>query len=217
MFKRVAVTIALVVFGLSVALGSSVFAQSNRPATQPANAQINGNAQINEIDRQFMMTAGEAGLANIQMGQLALQRGTSQAVKQFAQAEIAEQTNVKNNLTQIAPRVGVALPTAPGPKYQASLRRLAQLSGQQFDQAYMNEGGVNAHLENAATFQREAAFGQYPDLIRLADSGLPIINQHFNTASAATNYRFAQVPTRFNGTASASQIQPSAPRTPAAQ
>lgn len=81
----------------------------------------------------------------------------------------------------------------------------------------MNEGGVNVHLENAANFQREAAFGQNPDLVRIATAGLPTINQHFNTASAATNYRFAQVSQRFNGTPSASQIRPTAPGTPAAQ
>lgn len=161
-----------------------------------------------------MTTAAEAGTANIQLGQLALQRATSPQVKQFAQAEINEQQNVSAELKRIAPPAGVTLPTTPGPKYQAALRQLSQLSGQQFDQAYMSEGGVNAHLENAATFQREAAFGQNPDLVRLANNGLPIINQHFSTASSLTNYRFAQVPQRFNGTGNpASQnSQPVAPR-----
>lgn len=212
MFRKAAVTLALVVFGLFIALGSGVVAQTNQPATtQPANST---SSQINEIDRAYMLTAAEAGVANIQMGQLALQRGTSQPVKQFAQAEINEQQAVATELQRIAPQVRVSLPTTPGPKYQAALRRLSQLSGQQFDQAYMSEGGVNAHLENAATFQREAAFGQNPDLVRLANSGLPIINQHFATASSLTNYRFAQVPQRFNGTGvpASQNPQPVAPR-----
>ncbi|MBF2027428.1 MAG: DUF4142 domain-containing protein [Oscillatoriales cyanobacterium C42_A2020_001] len=205
MFKRVAVAIACVFLGLFIALGSSVVtAQTNRPANSPAT-----NSQLSEIDRQYMLTAGEAGVANIQMGQLALQRATSPQVKQFAQAEIDEQRTVATELSRIAPRVGVSLPTTPGPKYQAALRRLAQLSGQQFDQAYLSEGGINAHLENAATFQREAAFGQNPDLVRLANTGLPIINQHFSTASSLTNYRFAQVPQRFNGTSAAPTGSPS--------
>mgnify|MGYP002777057087 CR=1 FL=1 len=209
MFKRVAVTLALVVFGLLIALGSGVVAQTNPPANQTVSNQVN------DIDRAYMMTAAEAGVANIQMGQLALQRGTSPQVKQFAQAEINEQQTVSNELKRIAPRVRVNLPTTPGMKYQAALRRLSQLSGQQFDQAYLSEGGINAHLENAATFQREAAFGQNPDLIRLANAGLPIINQHFTTASSLTNYRFAQVPQRFNGstgTPASQNPQPIAPR-----
>ncbi|MDX2229807.1 MAG: DUF4142 domain-containing protein [Leptolyngbyaceae cyanobacterium bins.349] len=238
MLKRVAVTLALAVFGLFIALGSSVVAQSN--VTQPNVAQTEmaqtemaqtemaqtntaqtniaqtnrpvvvspTNSQLNEIDRAYMMTAAEAGIANIQMGQLALQRATSSQVKQFAQAEINEQQAVSTELKRIAPQVQVSLPTAPSPKYQAALRQLSRLSGQQFDQAYLSEGGVNAHLENAATFQREAAFGQNPDLVRLANSGLPIINQHFAAASSLTNYRFAQVPQRFNGTGTPASQNP---------
>lgn len=210
MLKRAVVTIALVMLGIFVALGGSVVAQTNRPAptnSQPANSQPT-NSQLSEIDRQYMLTTAEAGVANIQMGQLALQRATNPQVKQFAQAEINEQQTIASQLKQIAPRVGVTLPTSPGPKYQAALRGLSQLSGQQFDQAYLSEGGVNAHLENAATFQREAAFGRNPDLVRLANSGLPTINQHFTTASSLTNYRFAQVPQRFNGTAATPASRP---------
>lgn len=211
MFKRAAVTLALVVFGLLIALGSGVVAQTNR--SQTSNPAPSASRQVNEIDRAFMATAAEAGIANIQMGQLALQRGSSQQVKQFAQAEITEQQNVASELKRIAPQAQVSLPTTPGLKYQAALRRLSQLSGQLFDQAYLAEGGVNAHLENAATFQREVAFGQNPDLVRLANSGLPIINQHFATASSLTNYRFAQVPQRFNNTGvPASQNPQVAPR-----
>jgi len=213
MFRRVAVTLALVFFGLFVALGSSVVAQTNPSVVVPTTtSQTSG--QINEIDRAFMTTAAEAGIANIQLGQLALQRATSPQVKQFAQAEINEQQGVAAQLGQIAPRAGVTLPTTPGSKYQAAYRNLSRLSGQQFDQAYMSEGGVNAHLENAATFQREAAFGQNPDLIRVANNGLPVINQHFTTASSLTNYRFAQVPQRFNGTGTPASQNPqmTAPR-----
>ncbi|WP_341529752.1 hypothetical protein WKK05_10770 [Nostoc sp. UHCC 0302] len=50
---------------------------------------------------------------------------------------------------------------------QAALVRLSQLQDNRFEQAYMDEGGVNAQLENAAIFQREAAFGQNPDLVVL--------------------------------------------------
>ena len=88
------------------------------------------------------------------------------------------------------------------------MAQLSQLSGDRFTQAYLDEGGVNAHLENAALFQREAAFGQNPDLIALANKGLPIIRQHFTTASNLTNYRFAQVTRRFNADRSTSGVVP---------
>lgn len=164
--------------------------------TSPARS----NAQVNAIDRAFVMDAAQAGVGNIQLGQLALQRASAPQVKQFAQAEIDEQTQAKNELARIGPRIGITPPTTPAPRHQAALARLSQLSGQEFDRAYLDEGGVNAHLENASVYQREAAFGQNPDLLALANKGLPTIRQHFETASTLTNYRFAQVPRKYNNT-----------------
>lgn len=202
MIKRVLVTIALIVVGLFISLGYSAIL----PANHSVNAQTTPKApasstQLNAIDRAFINDAAQAGIGNIQLGQLALQRATDSRVKQFAQAEIEEQTQVKNDLTRIAPPLGVTPPTTPAPRFQAALARLSQLSGEDFDQAYMDEGGINAHLENAATFQREAAFGENPALIALVNKGLPIIQRHFSTASTLTNYKFAQVTRRYNSIA----------------
>ncbi|PSF37261.1 DUF4142 domain-containing protein [Aphanothece hegewaldii CCALA 016] len=205
--KRLLTIITLFVLGLLFTWGFSIFqpndglviAQTNRSTPM----QSTPNTQMNEIDQMFMKEASQGGLGNIMLGELALKKSNNAQVKAFANAEIQEQKQVKSNLMQIAPKVGVTLPTTPAPKFQAAMTRLSQLEGEQFDQAYMAEGGVNAHLENAALFQREAAFGQYPDLISVANGGLPIIRQHFNTASAATNYQFAQVPQTFNNQANA--------------
>jgi putative membrane protein len=169
------------------------------------------------VDRQFVLTAAEAGLANIAMGELALQKSTSPQVKQFAQAEIAEQQQLKQALSQVAPRLGVSLPTAPGPRYQALAAKLAQLSGEQFNRAYLHEGGVNAHLENAATFQREAQFGQDAGVVAIANRSLPTIQNHFTTASQLTDYRFAQISQRFSTpTAPGTPQGNMSPRTPSA-
>ncbi|BDA75407.1 hypothetical protein CAL7716_095730 [Calothrix sp. PCC 7716] len=122
---------------------------------------------------------------------MALQRSTNAAVKQFAQAEINEQQDVRNNLSRIAPKLGVTVPTTPNARNQAISARMSQLRGENFDKAFLQEAGINAHLENASVYQREAAFGQNQDLIAVANKGLPIISNHFNTASSLTNYRVA--------------------------
>lgn len=212
---------ALILIGLFAAVGCSVAqtpsastapaapTQAAQPttATQPSSQSL--TSQLSAIDQQFMLEAAQAVLGNIAISELALQKGTSDAVKQFAQAEIDEQNFVSQELQRISANVGVTLPTQPAPKAQAALAQLSTLSGTQFDSAFLNEGGINAHLENAALFQREAAFGQNSDLVALADRGLPIITQHFTTASGLTNYRFAQVAQRFNGsTASADVLAP---------
>jgi putative membrane protein len=202
MMKRLLTIITLFIVGLLFTWGFSIFHPNNSfvvAQTKP----MNQTSQMNEIDQMFMKEASQGGLGNIMLGELALKKSNNSQVKAFANAEIQEQQQVKSNLMRIAPQAGMTLPTTPAPKFQAAMNRLSQLDGERFDQAYMAEGGVNAHLENAALFQREAAFGQNPDLVSLTNGGLPIIRQHFNTASAATNYQFAQVPQTFNNQANA--------------
>jgi putative membrane protein len=206
MNRKVLAAFAFIIVGFFISIGYSAVAQTPRITPAP-------NAQANAIDRQFVLDAGQAGLGNIMLGQLALQRSNNPNVRSFAQAEINEQTQVKTSLQQIVPRLGLSLPTAPGPRQQAIMARMRQLSGAQFDRAYLDEGGVNAHLENAAIFQREAAFGQSPDLTGVANKGLPTINQHFTTASSLTNYRFAQVPQRYNDASRPGAAVPQRPAT----
>ena len=216
--KKFFVAIVCAAIGLFLSMGYSVVAQTRpvapvAPSTPSMPMTSPMSSAMMSVDRQFVMTAGEAGLANIAMGQMALQKSNNADVRQFAQAEIAEQQQVKQQLSQVAPRLGVTLPTAPGANYQALMTKLSQLSGTQFDRAYLYEGGVNAHLENASVFQREAQFGQVPDVISIANSGLPIIQRHFNTATGLTDYRFAQVTQRFNTPATSSLPQNSTPST----
>lgn len=194
MFKKYFMVAIAAIAGLCFAIGGSFFSQVN---AQTPRVPAVPNAQANAVDLAFANEAAQFGLANIMLGQEALRKSQNQSVRQFAQAEVAEQQSNAQQLKRIAPQLRVTLPSTPGPKYQAIMQRFSQLSGTQFDNAYLDEG-VNAHLEAASLFQREAAFGRNPSLIALVNQGLPIINRHFTTASQLTNYRFAQVPRRYN-------------------
>ena len=210
MIKKI-ITLAIAIVGLFMAVSCATTSPGARTVTAPAPspaaspvAQTNPNATVGAIDQAFVQEASQAASANIRLGQLALNQSNNADVRRFAQAEIDEQTQNQNDLARLTPSLGITPPNTTLPKYQAAYDRLSQLTGRQFDSAYMSEGGINAHLENAALFQREAAFGQNPDLVAITDRGLPIINNHFTTASQLTNYRFAQVPQRFNNIPQAS-------------
>lgn len=206
-------TTALIATGVFTALGYSAVAQTNQPGSSPTQSTPAQNRptplpsqsaptpnqaapqqsrQVSALDRQFVIDAAQGGMAEVQLGQLALQRSTNPEVKQFAQQMIQEHTAANKQLMQIAAQKGITPPTTVGPKYEAAMMRLKQLSGEAFDQAYMNEAGVNGHLESAAVFQRQAALGQDPDLKAFAAKILPTVQGHLEMASEMTGYRFAQ-------------------------
>lgn len=168
------------------------------PRTSPGMNAPTSQAQLTEVDKQYMMDANRNAVAALALGQLALNKAENDQVKQFVQAEVDEQTQVRSQLSRLAPTIGVNLPSTPTPKDQEVQTRMARLSGSQFDRAIMDELGINAHLENAAIYQREAALGQNRDLVGIATRGLALITQHYNTASALTGYQVAQVPARID-------------------
>lgn len=73
-----------------------------------------------------------------------------------------------------------------GPKYKAAMARLSQLPKTSFDQAYMNEAGINGHLESQAVFQRQSQLGQDRDLKAFATKTLPIVVNHLQMARNMT-------------------------------
>lgn len=188
MFKKVTVTTALISAGLMGSLGFSAIAQT-RPMSP---ATVTQNQQISALDRQFVMDAAQGGMAEVRMAELALQRASSQEVKRFARDMIREHTRVNEQLMRLATRNGVTPPTTVGPKYEAAMNELMKLSGTSFDTAYMNEAGINGHLEATAVYQRQAAFGKDPELKAFATRILPSVQGHLEMAGQMTGYRFAQ-------------------------
>lgn len=190
---------ALVAVGLFASLEYKSVAQPTQPTvpspgtTQPvppATTPIPGTQQnqtgLSAADRKFINEAAEGGMAEVQLGQLALKRGSSDAVKQYAQQMIDEHTTVNNELMAIATQKGVTPPKAISGKHEKVRAKLSKLSGTSFDQAYMKEAGIKAHTQQAALFQRQAEQGQDPDLKAFAAKTLPAVQQHLQEAQAMT-------------------------------
>ena len=183
MLKRKMVTAALVVAGIFASLEYTSVAQPNQPATpqnQPATPR--SQSKLTPLDRQFVMDAAQGGMAEVSLGQMATQRATSNAVKQYGQRMVREHTQANKELMQLASQKGVTPPKDMGPKYKAAMDRLSQLPKASFDQAYMSEAGINGHLESQAVYQRQAQLGQDPDLKAFAAKILPTVVNHLQMA-----------------------------------
>src|SRR6476661_7137899 len=85
--------------------------------------------------QDFLVSAAEAALFEIEASRLAVVRGGSPAVKRFADATLRERVAVDTDLQQLAASVGVALPSQMGDALQTRLEVLQQLAGNQFDRA----------------------------------------------------------------------------------
>jgi len=141
----------------------------------------NANRMEQPTDRTFDAKAAQGGLAEVQLGNLAIERGMNQRVKDFGRRMVNDHTKINNELQSVATSQGVTLPTTVDAADQAEMTHLSSLSGAAFDRAYM-EYMVNVHKQDIAGFEHEANHGNDPQMRAFASKTLPILNEHLKLA-----------------------------------
>lgn len=132
-------------------------------------------------DKEFVSEAGMGGLAEVQMGTLALQKAQSADVKAFAQRMVTDHSAANEELQAIATAKGVALPTELAGPHKASFDHLNTLSGAEFDKAYMMHM-VPDHEKDVAEFDKASTSSTDPDVKAFAIKTLPTLQQHLQLA-----------------------------------
>ena len=132
-------------------------------------------------DKEFVSRAGMAGLAEVQMANLALQNAQSAEVKAFAQRMITDHSTSNAELAQLATVKGLALPTELGGEHKAGLEHLTTLTGGEFDRAYMQHM-VADHRATVAVFEKAATEVQDAGVKAFAEKTLPVLREHLSLA-----------------------------------
>lgn len=145
-------------------------------------------ADPNRSDMRFMREAARGGMAEVKLGQLALDRGASERVRHFGQRMIDDHSKANDRLKDIASRERVDLPTDIGAKNQALYDRLSSLHGAAFDAAYIRNMKMD-HAEDIAAFRSEKNGGHDRAVRRFASETLPIVQEHYNMISDMSRNR----------------------------
>lgn len=132
-------------------------------------------------DSHFIEKAAQGDHAEVQLGRLAVQNGSSQQVKQFGQLMINDHSKANDQLTGIASRQGVTLPDKLDRHDQKEYDHLASLNGHKFDREYMSYM-VKNHKKDASDFKHEAEHGRNKDVQGFASQTEPILQQHLQLA-----------------------------------
>lgn len=117
----------------------------------------------------------------MELGKLAQQKASSDAVKQFGERMVTDHTKANDQLKEVASKEGVAVPTTLDKKEQSHIDKLSKLQGPQFDKAYMKDQ-VKDHQKDVQEFQDEAQLGTNPDIKQFASQTLPVLQQHLDQA-----------------------------------
>jgi putative membrane protein len=186
---------AVAVAGAVLLCGSMGLAQVNRPSEGPAgqtpgqtdpnmNPQMNGMQQAGQpspMDKMFVTKAMQGSMAEVQLGQLTLQKSNNDQVKQFAQRMIDDHTKLNEQMKPVAQQLGVTVPEQVSKKDRSTMAKLQALSGPTYDQAYIKDM-VKDHKQDLSEFQAEASSGQDQTVKDAAAQGSKVIAQHLQMA-----------------------------------
>src|SRR5215212_8995854 len=132
--------------------------------------------------QKFITKAIEGNLAEIQLGQLAQQKGASDEVRNFGQQLVADHSAANKSATTVAGQMGVTPPSEPGKKHKALYERMSKLSGDAFDRQFVKHM-VDDHRTEIGEHQKEAKRPKSP-AAGYAKETLPTLQQHLQTAQS---------------------------------
>lgn len=171
---------ACAVLALVLTAGVSNAQGSNSGTTGNANAGGHGSGQTT-ADARFVMFAAMGGMAEVEMGRLAVQKGASEDVRQFGRRMIDDHTRANEELMRIASTKGMQPPAALDAKHQAAMRKMSALSGERFDREYAKMM-VGDHRKAVGEFQKEADRGADAEIKAFAAAQLPALQEHLRMA-----------------------------------
>lgn len=128
-------------------------------------------------DESFYKKAAAAGMAEVEAGQMAQAKGSSQAVKDFGAMMVKDHSAANEKLAKIAMTKNVDLPKGPGIMNEAMAKKTDMKSGDSFDKDYI-KGQVKAHKDTIDLFQKEIDTGKDPEAQAFAKATLPKVKAH---------------------------------------
>jgi putative membrane protein len=137
------------------------------------------HAAISDID--FVTKAGQAGLAEVALGNDASSMGKNDAVKHFGQRMATDHSGANEKLKAAAASGGFKVPGEASAEQKAFEMELKAMQGAAFDKKYASHM-VEDHQAAIALFEDEAKSGQDANLKAFASATLPTLREHLKMA-----------------------------------
>lgn len=164
------------------------------------------------MDAMFVKKAASGGMAEVELGNLAKDKGSSDAVKQFADRMVTDHGKANDELKSLAEQKKWTMPNEMMPEHKKHRDMLDKMSGADFDRAYMREM-MRDHRKDLASFRRCAQSCTDPDLKAWAQKTLTTLEEHAKLARE-TGQQVGVTQTAAKGAKSKKAVDASAPNNP---
>ncbi len=134
-----------------------------------------------DANRLFMKKAIQGDLAEIKIGELAQEKGTSEKVKKFGKKLVSDHSANLEKAKSVAQSIGIKPPITPNSNQKATYDSLNGLGRPRFDRQF-TERMIEDHKKDIREFQHESEkSGVVADFARQT---LPKLRQHLQIAES---------------------------------
>lgn len=119
----------------------------------------------------------------VEAGRIAQQNAQSDRVKGFGSMMERDHSAANQELTSLASRHGITIPTTLPADMQKHLDDMRNMKGKAFDQHYMSMM-LSDHKKDIGEFEKESNSGKDADLKSWASKTLPVLRTHLDSAQA---------------------------------
>lgn len=166
--------------------GDAVESANESNEVKHDSAENTGTAQtapVSEEDSKFAVEAASGGMMEVQLGELAQQKASSQRVKDFGAMMVRDHTKANDELKSLAGMKSITLPPAPGEDHMDNIKELSKKSGKEFDKDYIKMM-VDDHKNDVDHFEKCSKDAKDTDIKAFADKTLPVLRAHLDSAKA---------------------------------
>jgi putative membrane protein len=143
-------------------------------ATPGADTTVVTDPASGDPDSRFLQNAALDAQAQINLGQMIVQKSSNQDLKNLGQRLIVDNNRIYQQLSQIAQRKGMTVPSQPDARQQEMINRLS--SRTDFDHSAARDAARVSDRE-AKMYQKASDHAQDADVKSFAQQNLPTIQQ----------------------------------------
>jgi putative membrane protein len=152
----------------------------NKMDTTSNNA---GTSVVDQKAKDFAADAATGGMMEVELGNIAQQKASSQAVKDFGKMMVDDHSKVNDNLKSIGSQKNIDLPASVTDDQRKDIDKLSKKTGADFDKAYVNMM-VDDHKKDIAAFKKAEENVSDNDIKNFITNTLPTLQKHLDAIQA---------------------------------
>jgi putative membrane protein len=184
MSKRVMVIVAMLTVGLFASLGlaqdTTQDTSMKKDSMKHDSMKKDNASMLSSSDKKFVMETAQGGMMEVEIAKLAVDKASSEEVKQYAQRLVDDHTKANDELTQLASQKGVTIPHDEKAMMKGK-DKLSKLSGADFDREFMSMM-IKDHAKEVKEFEGVSTKAKDTDVKDWAAKTLPTLREHLQMA-----------------------------------